>query len=565
MSSINSLFTSQYRGLAAIIAFAVLAGCNSELVSPQIDIQQFDLELESYYNFLQLPGLAVGVAQGDSLVFFRGLGYANVQEATQITENHIFWIASLTKTFSAVSLKQWEEQGKISLKDSIRAYPNNYFNDQRITAGMTIEHLISHTSESDPIGKLFIYNGGRYNVIFNVFDEISSVEDSTDLIRPFTQTIDEYILKPLHLNHTLTRLSDERAQSLEPFIVTPYSFRSDSGTYVENKEGLNFNTSFPSTGMLSSVSDLVRYSNALDEGRLISKQSYNNLTTPYYKGPKDHSPYGLGWFTTHFEGVDIHWGYGYGAADASLILKVPAEKLTLVALSNAAMPSGSVRMGNGNPLNSIIAVSFLKYFVFNEKHPISRIDFLGDMERIESYLREATDQSESNLYLEEAYSYAMMMQNVPDVIFEDSGRAAELLMHIHRIAPEFINPDRVDAFELLASFDQLEILSIGSELAEQYERDGAYHPLKSFYSGLIAEKLGDLNRAKRFYEQVATTDAFVEQPVKYDACMWLGKYYRNKDNSKARHYLESLLKYKDLVGGYDDMYEEAKAILDEIP
>ena len=289
------------------------------------------------------------------------------KQATQITENHIFWIASLTKTFSAVALKQWEEQGKISLRDSINAYPNNYFNGQRITDGMTIEHLISHTSESIPIGELFIYNGGRYNVIFNVFDEINPVEDSTDLIRPFTHTIDEQILKPLHLNHTLTRLSDERVHALESYIVTPYSFRSDSGAYVENSEGFNFKTSFPSTGMLSSVADLARYSHSLDNGELISQSSYNNLTIPFYDGPQGRSPYGLGWFTSDFEGVEMHWGYGYGGADAALILKVPDKKLTLIALSNAAMPSGAVRLGNGNPLNSVIVVSFLKHFVFQKR------------------------------------------------------------------------------------------------------------------------------------------------------------------------------------------------------
>lgn len=547
-----------------MIAFIMLAGCDSAPRSHPIDVQQFNLELERYYDFLQIPGLAVGVAHEDSLVFFKGYGYANAQQETQITENHIFWIASLTKTFSAVSLKQWEEQGKISLNDSIRAYPNNYFNDQRLSAGMTIEHLISHTSESDPMGTSFIYNGGRYNVIFNVFDEISTVEDTTDLIRPFTHTIDEQILKPLNLNNTLTRLSDERAETLNPYLVTTYSFQSDSGAYVENREGLNFNTSFPSTGMLSSVFDLTRYSNALDEGRLISKQSYRNLTSPYYEGSNSRSPYGLGWFTTHFEGIDMHWGYGYGAADAALILKVPAKKLTLVALSNAAMPSGSVRLGNGNPLNAIPAVSFLKHFVFTERHPVPGYDFLGDLDRVKQSLHEATDQSESTLHLEEAYSYAMMMQYVPDAIFDDSDRAAELLMHIHQIAPDFINPDRTDAFELLASFDHPEILSIGSELAEQYEKTGSYHPLKSFYSGSIAEKLGNLDRALRFYKQVAMSDAFAEQPVKYDACMWLGKYYRDKDTSKATQYLEKLLKYKDLVGGNDALYEEAQAILNEI-
>ena len=530
----------------------------------QSNAQRFSVEIENYFNFLELPGLAIGVAEGDSIVFFKGLGYADIQQATSITEDHIFWIASITKTFSAVALKQWEEEGRISLDDPIQKYPNNYFQGGRLRPEMTIEHLISHTSESEPIGQQFVYNGGRYNVIFNVFDEISPSNDAMDLIRPFTFTIDEQIINPLELRHTFTRSSGERFESAKALRVTPYSFRSSSGTYVENSDVFNFETSYPSTGMLSSVSDLVRYSSALDEGQIISPQGYKSLTAPYYESPINNSPYGLGWFTSTFEGMSMHWGYGYGAADAALLLKMPAKKLTLVALSNAAMPSGSVRLGNGNPLNSIVVISFLKHFVFEDTVSQPGLDFTQNLEQIEQYLRNGTERTGSNLYLEEAYAYVMMMQFVPEAIYNDTHHAGQLLRLIHNLAPEFINPSRRDAFELLATFEQPEILAIGSELVRQYKESSEYDPIKSYYSGEILEKSGNLKTAREFYEQVADTEAFLEQPVKHKACLWLGKYFQEKDRDKATYYLEKLLKYKELSGENDAMTEEARTILDSL-
>ena len=61
------------------MALIMLIGCNSDPETPSPDVQQFSLELETYHDFLQLPGLAVGVAQDDSLIYFKGMGFANVQ------------------------------------------------------------------------------------------------------------------------------------------------------------------------------------------------------------------------------------------------------------------------------------------------------------------------------------------------------------------------------------------------------------------------------------------------------------------------------------------------------
>src|SRR5690606_39877015 len=51
----------------------------------------------------------------------------------------------------------------------------------------------------------------------------------------------------------------------------------------------------------------------------------------------------------------------------------------------------------------------------------------------------------------------------------------------------------------------------GARLSTEYESTGTYHPIKSFYSGRIYERLGDTTRAMRFYEAVADHSSFPEQ------------------------------------------------------
>jgi len=83
------------------------------------DLGAFDRDIARYFALLRTPGIAVGVARGDSLLYFRGLGFADVERRTSITPHTVFWIASVTKTFTAVALKQLEAAGRISLDDEL--------------------------------------------------------------------------------------------------------------------------------------------------------------------------------------------------------------------------------------------------------------------------------------------------------------------------------------------------------------------------------------------------------------------------------------------------------------
>jgi CubicO group peptidase (beta-lactamase class C family) len=71
-------------------------------------------------------GLAVGVVRDGSLEFFHGHGVADIASKTRITEDTVFRIASITKTFTAIAVTQLWEQGLVDLdapaNDYLRAY-----------------------------------------------------------------------------------------------------------------------------------------------------------------------------------------------------------------------------------------------------------------------------------------------------------------------------------------------------------------------------------------------------------------------------------------------------------
>ena len=93
-------------------------------------------------------GLAVGMVRRDSMEFFRGHGLADIASGTPVTQDTVFRIASITKTFTAIAVMQLSEQGLIDLDGPAGRYLRAY----RLApakAGFrpaTIRHLLTHTA-----------------------------------------------------------------------------------------------------------------------------------------------------------------------------------------------------------------------------------------------------------------------------------------------------------------------------------------------------------------------------------------------------------------------------------
>lgn len=89
------------------------------------------------------PGCAVGVIQGNELIFAKGYGLANLEHEVPITPQTVFCLASLAKQFTGMCICLLEEAGRLSFEDDIRDYlPEVPDYGVRITIG----HLVYQTS-----------------------------------------------------------------------------------------------------------------------------------------------------------------------------------------------------------------------------------------------------------------------------------------------------------------------------------------------------------------------------------------------------------------------------------
>lgn len=512
----------------------------------------FKRDVENYAQLLKLPTLAVGVARGDSLIFFNGIGSASSETQVPITSDHIFTIASVTKSFTSVVLQQLEAEGKISLTDLIDKYPNKYFTKDRWTGKTTIAHILSHTSESNPIGTNFVYNGSKFNVVFNVFSKINTPIDTESISRPFTKEVEHRILSPLKMDHTLVRYTEAEHAQCKKIVVTPYDFNDSARKYLARQVNLSKMECGPGYGMMSSVSDLIKYSSALDNETIISKERYNKITSPFYA----NSVQGEGFFTCNFEGIDIHWAYGYGNNDAAIFLKVPSKNLTFILLSSCSMPSATTRLGFGNPLNSPLVCSFIRNFILNQSGPIN---FNSDIKSIEKDILENSRQNK-RIYIEEAFATATVSLLSPTTPISDKEKSTQLLKLLIKNYPGDVIWQSTTAFELMASSNDTFVLSFASKVSNNFYRTTNLHPATIFFAGIVQEKLGNKQNAIKLFKMLASGDAYCEQRYKFDALMKLAKYFEKPDPALSLYYLGNLIKYKEYINARDNQYREAKAM-----
>jgi CubicO group peptidase (beta-lactamase class C family) len=108
--------------------------------------------LEKY----KVPGTGVGLAKDGQVIYERGFGYRDVEEKLNVTEDTIFGIASITKSFTGVAIMQLQEVGKLSVEDSVTKYlPEFKTPDQSHTEKVTIHHFLTHSAGLPPLPSLY--------------------------------------------------------------------------------------------------------------------------------------------------------------------------------------------------------------------------------------------------------------------------------------------------------------------------------------------------------------------------------------------------------------------------
>ena len=199
----------------------------------------------------QVPGAQVAVRLGDELVLSEAFGEADQAVGEALTTEHLFRVASHSKTFTAVAVLQLVEAGRLRLDDTVGDLLEDYADTPLAEA--TVRELLSHTSgairdgvdadfwqldrpfpDTEALREVVAEHGATYapqehfkysNIGYGVLGAIIERLTGTD----YVSHVSTAVLEPLGLERTSPELADARDSAPDddgadaPRLVTGHS------------------------------------------------------------------------------------------------------------------------------------------------------------------------------------------------------------------------------------------------------------------------------------------------------------------------------------------------------
>ena len=296
------------------------------------------------------PGCAVAIIKNGEVIYERGYGCANLEYGIPITPSTVFYIASASKQFTAMSVFLLVKEGKLSLEDDIRKHVPEVPDFGKL---ITIRHLLHHTSGLRNYEDLVEMAGWR-------MDDVLTREHMLDMISRQKELNfapgDEYLYCNtgyILLAETVRRVSGQSFREFtdrnifQPLGMTNSHFQDDYTTIVTNraysyssegngsfKNAFNNSSVVGGGGMYSTVGDLARWLNNFDHGLVGGPGVLKQMHERGVLNSGKTNDYACGLFIDRYKDMQTV-GHGGGFAGyRSETLRFPAQRFGVVLLGN---------------------------------------------------------------------------------------------------------------------------------------------------------------------------------------------------------------------------------------
>ena len=283
------------------LIFTFMAYANLTEISTQLDEY-----LSAHAKNKDFSGSVI-VANQDKVIFSNSYGLSDYENDVSNTINTKFRLGSLSKPFTSLAIMILQERGRLNIEDPISQYIPDYPRGKQIK----IRHLLTHTSGIpnytafydhkffmkhrrspheiietfkdkdllfDP-GSRFEYSNSGYVLLGYIIERVAG--------KSYAEYIRESIFDPLNMQDS----DYDRSFALVKGRARGYI---QAGTDFENADFVDMSVPYSAGGLYSSVMDLMKFSRAILQKRIVLDKTWKQIFTSYY--PTGYSHYGLGWF-----------------------------------------------------------------------------------------------------------------------------------------------------------------------------------------------------------------------------------------------------------------------------
>jgi len=308
-----------------------------------------------------VPSASLAIVRDGEIAYTKGYGRARLEPAEAAEPRMRYSVGSISKQFTAAAVLLLEQQGKLSIEDSV----SKYLPELTRANEVTIRMLLSHTSgyqdywpedylmppmleattsqhildvwgkkalDFDP-GTKWQYSNTNFVIAGRIVEMVSG--------EPLMQFLEEHVFHPLAMkevwNSDLAKLGDTDAQGYTRYALGPLR--------PAPKEGAGW--MFAAGELAMPAYDLAQWDISLMNRALLDKRSYDEMFAPVKLKDGSNSNYGLGLFVRDMSGHLLYEHSGEVMGFTSENYVFPNEKVAIAVLTNqdAARAAGVIARG----------------------------------------------------------------------------------------------------------------------------------------------------------------------------------------------------------------------------
>ncbi len=272
--------------IISVLMMSMLFGCNQNNVAPSNAYEEF---MTSFQQFSSHPyNGTMLIAKDGEILFHQAFGFADYENEIKMTTDHQFPIGSISKSMTAVSILQLQENGLLDVFDSIASTLEDFDED------ITIHHLLTHTSGlqrdgmflgRDPVSledninfiktksllfsacEKFSYSNAGYNILASIVESKSN--------QTYNQYLNKNVFTPLNMTSTYggsdADYNDNQA----------IGYRFEKGSPLKLNM-YNLSSVIGSGNVYSTSRDMNIYIEALKTQKLLTQQSLSIMLTKHW-------------------------------------------------------------------------------------------------------------------------------------------------------------------------------------------------------------------------------------------------------------------------------------------
>lgn len=295
-----------------------------------------------------LAGMSVAVGRGGAVLMAKGYGFANVELEAPARADTVYHIDSINKFLTAAAILKLVDEGRLDLEDDLGRWVPGLSTPQQ---PIRIRHLLSHTSglasytslpgaaerERLDLGHEEILalvrpapahfapgEGWRYcNTGFYLLGMV--IEKVTG--QSYADYMKKQLFEPLGM-------ADSSYGETRPLIKNRASgYELEEGRLV-NGPLMSWRVPFSGGGVVSTVLDLLKWTDGLAHGRVLKAASVERMWSPSRLTDGSAIDYGLGTRLGTLSGHRMVGHTGNGGGFRNVLLFFPEDDLTVAVLTN---------------------------------------------------------------------------------------------------------------------------------------------------------------------------------------------------------------------------------------